>query len=121
MDGYETFEAFCKEEWDLTPTRSRQLRLSARAYGNLESVKIFTVLPSNEGQATELLKLKDPDTQREAWKRTFSSGAALLELAGDKKVTAKLVKKVVDEFTAPYPGKKTGTETPPEGRTSIPV
>ena len=54
-------------------------------------------LPTNEGQARELTKLKTPEEQQSAWKR-------VLELADTgKKVTAKLVKSVVDEFTAPEP------------------
>ena len=64
--GYDTFEAYCRDKWEMVASRARQLCLAANIVENIKSVTIVT--PSTESQARPLTKLKTPEQQQEAWK-----------------------------------------------------
>jgi hypothetical protein len=96
---FDTFEAFCRSEWDMSKTNANLYIGSSVVMENVKNDINLCQTPANMGQTIPLQKLKTPEEQQQAWTR-------VLELAGpDKKVTAKLVKSVVDEFTAPEPPK----------------
>lgn len=104
VDGYDTFEKFCRAEWDMGRSNAYQLMDDASVVQNVRNFGQNLPDPTTQSHAHPLLKIEDPEVQGEAWKR-------VLEVASgeNKKVTAKLVKSVVDaildgdEFTAPDP------------------
>jgi len=107
VKGYDTFEAYCKKEWEFNASRARQLIGAARTYDNIKSVTIVT--PVTESQARPLAKL-EPEQQREAWQQA-------VETAPAGKVTAAHVAKTVKEITpkiAPLQTNEHTKEEPPE-------
>ena len=52
VKGYETFEAYCKQEWDFTGHYARYLIHSASVVENIKTVTMVT--PSSERQARPL-------------------------------------------------------------------
>ena len=54
---YQTFEAYCVQRWNFTGSRARQLVAAAEVVDVAGSVTTVTV--SNEGQARELVTLKE--------------------------------------------------------------
>lgn len=86
--GFDTFEEYCRERWDMGYRHANKVIAAADVVHNLTPIG---VTPTVESQARPLTKLA-PEQQREAWQRA-------LELAGDRRITAKLVGSVVDEFT----------------------
>jgi len=89
VKGYETFEAYCKGEWDFN---------RAHAYRLMDSAKVIEIVspmgdiaPTSERQTRPLARLK-PEQQREAWQKA-------VETAPDGKVTAAHVYKIVKEMT----------------------
>ncbi len=106
--GYDTFEAFCRSEWDMKRRNAYYYIDAAQVIENVQHVA--QIKPDNVRQTIPMQKLKTPEEQQKAWTR-------VLELAGpDQKVTAKLVKSVVDEFTAPEPPKE---PEPPKDMTGL--
>ncbi len=89
VKGYETFEAYCKKEWDFN---------RAHAYRLMDSAKVIEVLspmgditPSSERQTRPLARL-EPEKQREVWQKA-------VETAPEGKVTAAHVYKIAREAT----------------------
>ena len=83
--GFETFEAYCKEKWDIN---------SAHAYRLIDSAMVIETVspmgdrvPENERQTRPLARL-EPEQQREAWQKA-------VETAPEGRVTAAHVSKVV--------------------------
>ncbi len=87
--AYETFEAYCKEEWDLSRPHAYRLMESATVMETLSPVG--DILPSSERQSRALAKV-EPEKQVEVWQKA-------VETAPNGKVTANHVEKVVKEFT----------------------
>lgn len=86
--SHKTFEDYCRERWEFSDSRARQLVAAA------ETVTTVTVeglpAPRNEGVARELVALRsEPDVLRETW-------ADAVERYGEKP-TAAQVKEVVAE------------------------
>ena len=92
---YGTFEAYCKDKWDMSKAYAHRLIGSAQVYENLSP--IGDIQPINEAQARPLAKLETPELQQEAWDMVVETAAP------DGKVTAKLVKSVVKDFVNPKP------------------
>ena len=91
--GYDTFEAYCKERWDMGRNYADKLIASSKAIDNVGT--IVPMKPVNESQTRPLARL-EPDQQRTAW-------AKAVETAPEGKVTAAHVLKVVKELTQPKP------------------
>ncbi len=70
---------YCEKRWDMTASEVCRYRGAALV---LEHLNGFDVLPKNESQARELVKLKHQKPQQEVWQAVIDSG---------KKITAKLV------------------------------
>lgn len=67
---YATFEAYCRERWNLTPQHANRLALAAGVVTSMEPIGSIQP-PSNEGQARELAKVPEPERAevwREAWR-----------------------------------------------------
>lgn len=90
VKGYETFESYCKAEWDMSRPRAYQLIDAIQVKENLST--IVDITPSTESQARPLAKL-EPEQQRKAWRKA-------VETAPEGKVTAAHVSKVVKEMTS---------------------
>ena len=81
--------------WGWEASRARKLIGAARTYDGLESVKIFTVLPTVESHVYPLLSLPDPATQAEVWGRVID----VSQQTGER-ITARLVKQEADRKLA---------------------
>jgi len=107
--GYSSFTDYCKQRWDMSGSHADRLIGSSVVVDNV--APIGAIQPANEAQVRPLTKLS-ADLQKQAWGK-------VIELAGDGKVTAKLVKKAVDEIdpperTAAPPKKADPAPEPPE-------
>lgn len=90
-ESFETFEDYCRERWDFSDSRARQLVAAA------ETVTTVTVeglpAPRNESVARELAPLRrEPEQLREVWTET-------VEHYGDRP-TAAQVREVVQQHPA---------------------
>jgi hypothetical protein len=92
--GFDTFEVYCQERWQMTKSRANQLVDAARVVENLATI---VVTPSNEAQARPLTSLA-PEQQREAW-------SYAVETAPNGKPTAADVKAVVNQL---FPSRANG-------------
>lgn len=88
-ETHKTFEDYCRDRWDIARRTAYQM---IESYDVVENVRHGAhKLPVNERQARPLTKL-EPEQQVEAWQQA-------VETAPDGKVTAKHVKKVVNQIT----------------------
>jgi hypothetical protein len=83
-----TFEDYCRDRWEMTDRRARQLMSAAEVVTNVNS---GTMVPVTERQARPLTPLPAP-VQREAWARAVES-------APNGKPTARIVEAAVAEVT----------------------
>ena len=60
-----TFEAYCRERWDLGLSRCHQLMDAVVTIDALST--IVEVLPANEGQARALAAVSEPRARAEVW------------------------------------------------------
>lgn len=90
--GYDTFESYCKDRWDLSRPRAYQLIDAATIERNLSTI---VDKPQTESQTRPLSRL-NPEQQRTAWQKA-------VETAPEGKVTAAHVSKVVKEITGEQP------------------
>ena len=85
VENFETFEAYCREKWDMVASRGRQLISAAEASQNLAGVTMVTLV--NERQARLLMGLTQ-EQQCEAWRRA-------VEKAEGERPTGRQVAQVV--------------------------
>ncbi|NJK81772.1 MAG: hypothetical protein HC876_18405 [Chloroflexaceae bacterium] len=86
---HRTFEAYCQERWGIERRQAYRLMDATEV---VENVSNWTqTLPTNEAQARPLTRLKEPEQQREAWRRA-------VETAPDERITAAHVERVVKEL-----------------------
>jgi len=76
--GFDTFEAYCKERWDMGRNYMNKIIASSKVIENLGT--IVPTKPATESQTRPLARL-EPDQQREAWQKA-------VETAPEGKVTA---------------------------------
>jgi hypothetical protein len=93
--SYESFEAYCLEEWDMSRPRVYQL-IGAAIVAKTVSTTVDIPAPTSERQARPLTKLATPAQQREAWQEAQ-------EIAGDAPVTAKHVEVAVERVQSGEP------------------
>lgn len=96
-DSHDTFEAYCKDRWEMGIRYADKLMLSASTMDVLQTTPMG-VVPINERQARPLTKLATAEAQQEAWEMVVAT-------APEGKITAYHVSKVVSEI------KKESTET----------
>ena len=96
--GYDTFEEYCREEWDLGRSRAYQLMDSSSVVDNLSTIvdkpeaNNFEILPVTESQARPLASLS-PDQQIAVWQM-------VVDIAKETgcRVTAELVQRCVSSL-----------------------
>jgi hypothetical protein len=100
-DKFATFEEYCKSRWGFSRPRAYQLIDAVEVVEDLSTIVDTTsqdakaVLPQNESQARALGSCADDAKQRhEVWSK-------VVEIAGDKPITAKMIEKVADEILPP--------------------
>ncbi len=76
---YSSLVDYCEDRWDMSPSEVSRYRGAAML---LEHLNGFEVLPTNESQARELVRLKHQKPQREVWQAVIDS---------KEKITAKLI------------------------------
>ncbi|CCF83363.1 hypothetical protein NITHO_2240002 [Nitrolancea hollandica Lb] len=64
VSGYHRFEDYCEQRWGWKRAHAYRLMDSAQVAGVLSPIGD---IPSNEAQARELSRLKEPDAIRETW------------------------------------------------------
>ena len=89
-ETHDTFEAYCKDMWEMGVRHVQRLMLSAKTIDNIETRPIGRI-PINEAQARPLTKLATAESQREAWEM-------VVENAPEGKITARYVSKVVSKI-----------------------
>lgn len=89
-ETHPTFEAYCKDRWDMKRDYAYKLIGSSEVVQNLD-VYHGIQKPSSERQIRPLTKLQTPELQQEAWQK-------VIETAPKGKVTAYHVSKVVSEI-----------------------
>jgi hypothetical protein len=92
-DKYKTFEAFCKDDLGISRQYAYNLIGSAEVNTQLSAIADISVKPMNEGQFRELIRVQE-ENRVDVWKRA-------LNLAGNKPMTAKLVRQAAAYFKAP--------------------
>lgn len=93
--GYQTFEDYCREVWDIGRRNAYYLMDAATV---IENVNNCSQKPATESQARPLARL-EPEKQKVAWQKA-------VETAPEGKVTAAHVQKVVREMVEPAPKPK---------------
>lgn len=86
--GFETFEAYCKQKWDMSRFYAYRLIDAVVVIDNVDNCQ---QKPATESQARPLARL-EPEQQKEAWTKA-------VETAPDGKVTAAHVYKIVRGMT----------------------
>ena len=95
---YDTFDLYWKRELGVSRSYAYSLIESAAVNDQLSAIADIEVKPLNEAQLRELIPVKE-DRRVDAWKRA-------VELAGDKPITAKIVRKAALKFKPRRSGKK---------------
>jgi len=100
-DAYETFEEYCRTRWEFSKTHANRLIEAAAVAAVLTPIGVKI---KSESQLRPLVCLA-PQKIPAAWRKAE-------ELAGDGKVTAKLVRLAVAEFKTPLMRDFKSTPTP---------
>ena len=94
---YDTFDLYWKKELGVSRSYAYSLIESAAVNDQLSAIADIEVKPLNEAQLRELIPVKE-DRRVDAWKKT-------VELAGDRPITAKIVRKAALKFKPRRSGK----------------
>jgi hypothetical protein len=94
---YDTFDLYWKRELGVSRSYAYSLIESAAVNDQMSAIADIGVKPLNEAQLRELIPVKE-DRRIDAWKRA-------VELAGDKPITAKIVRKAALKFKPRRSGK----------------
>lgn len=86
-EGFKSFEAYCRERWEMSRPRAYQLIGAAEVTENLSKILDTATLPTKEDHAAKLAKLP-AEEQPAAWQEAVAT-------APEGKVTAKHVAAVV--------------------------
>ncbi len=70
---FPTFEAYCRERWNLSRPQAYRLIDAATVVSNVSNLE--TLVPATESQARPLTRL-EPEVQREVWQAVVTSTPA---------------------------------------------
>ncbi|MBD2308981.1 hypothetical protein H6G17_26295 [Chroococcidiopsis sp. FACHB-1243] len=99
-ETHQTFEDYCRDRFQFTPRHLYYQIKAAEVIENLQqSERLVQILPSSEYQVRPLSRLKEPEQQIEAWKKS-------VEKAGGQAPSHEIVKQAVTELYAVAPSKK---------------
>ena len=93
---HSTFEAFCKDEFDLKRSYAYRLIDSAKVMDELSPIGDDASLPANESQIRELVMLPNAEVRRETWKKVVQASRNT-----KSPITAKLVKEIAASSKRP--------------------
>ncbi|HCS50105.1 hypothetical protein [Rubinisphaera sp.] len=104
---HKSLHAYCAFRFDFSDTETGRYRnagivllnlsgLSAEAMlaGKKSAEGHYNILPANEGQSREMAKLKDAELQNKVWGEVIALSKKM-----DGKITAKLIKEVIEAIT----------------------
>ena len=83
---YGTFDDYCRQRWNLSPSVNYYLRKSVDVVDNL--LQEEGVIPANLKQAIPLIQLKEPEQQRQAWRLANEAAAVIGGIISNKHVEA---------------------------------
>ena len=86
---FPTFEAYCREKWEYSRRRADYLITAAQLFRHLRT-NCSQIQPGHESQLRALIGLSHEQAQQ-AWQRA-------VEMAGQRRMTARLVKKAMQEL-----------------------
>ena len=89
-ETHDTFEAYCKDRWEMSKMHAYRLMDSSKVQDALKSNPLG-YLPINERQARPLTKLATAEAQQEAWEM-------VVETAPEGKITAKHIASVIKKI-----------------------
>ncbi|WP_414582764.1 hypothetical protein [Scytonema sp. PCC 10023] len=99
-ETHQTFEDYCRDRFQFTPRHLYYQIKAAEVIENLQqSERAVQILPSSEYQVRPLSRLKKPEQQVAAWKKS-------VEKAGGQAPSHEIVKQAVTELFAVAPPKK---------------
>lgn len=105
-DKYATYEDYCRQKWEYSKTHANRLVEAAAVAAVLTPIGVTV---KSESQIRPLAGLP-PQKIPAAWKRAE-------ELAGGAQVTAKIVRRAVEDFkTGPHPFAETANGSKPIGK-----
>lgn len=107
-DDYKSFDAYCKERWDLPRQRAYEKIAAAELMTELKSVRNSGHFPLAESHAVELSKAKKDATK--VWAEVVRLSPKLAD--GSPSTTAKKIAAIRDELLKPKPANK--PITPPQ-------
>lgn len=87
-EGFKSFEAYCRERWEMSRVQAHRLVKSAEVASNLLPIGNTVPLPTTESQVRPLTAIPEPEQQAAAWQEAVAT-------APEGKVTAKHVAAVV--------------------------
>lgn len=99
--GFDTFERYCSERWELSRPRAYQFVDAAEAVRAVEmsTNRRQTELPTSEYQVRPLTRLKEPEQVAQAWDRAQELAVEVAEAKSTApKITAKIVEQAVTEI-----------------------
>ena len=106
VKNYDSFEDYCRIEWGFSKSHANRLIDAGKVQEDLTPIGVTL---DNESQARPLAKLDTPEEKQAAWKEAEKSARYKAGWEGKKtepKVTAKILKKVVDERVREKAGKE---------------
>ena len=101
---HETFEAFCRAEFDMGRSYAYRLIESSRVIEDLSPIGDKLPLPANESQVRILAELPTPEQRRSAWRKVID-----VTEGGGSAITAKLVRSVIRDSVGKGGKKAPGT------------
>jgi len=104
-DGFETFEAYCEQKWNLSRPRAYQLIEASEAVRAVSTN--VDISPKCEAHARPLTLLPTPKAQVSAWKEAVKT--APKNDAGEPVITARHVEQVVRERMTEKPERSVET------------
>ena len=89
-EAYSTFDAYCKDRWDMSRAHAYRLIESAKV---VEDVSETGSAPERESQARPLTKLRNVQARKEAWKNAQDSSSSGKVTAKDVEASVERVQK----------------------------
>lgn len=105
QEGFKSFEAYCRQRLDIGRAHAYRLVDAAAVAETVSNWRQKLPPLTVESHARALAKLDDPEQQAKAW-------AAAVESAGEKPVTARVVKAEVTRLLPPPPPKPEAKKEP---------
>lgn len=103
---FDTFEDYCREKWKISRIQAYRLMSGAEAVQEMEMLPVGNIhVPTvtNERQARELAKIKDPVVRTEVWEMANEQAETQRQA-----VTAKIIRKAAETINSQEEFKQNG-------------